>query len=156
MRDLLRQVIARQPEDVRASLQKEFEKGAVWHPISSANPETARLRLALSPDGEIAHVTARNSDALLVFATRKLREDPAHALIDSVTVGIAPVGVAVIDDGKRIDVANSNRFARGPAHDEDLTVLEASATGRGGTRVIGRIPAGVFLASCISRPTDGR
>jgi hypothetical protein len=43
MRNLLRQVIAQQPEAVRASLQKEFEGGAAWHPISSSNPETARL-----------------------------------------------------------------------------------------------------------------
>src|SRR5262245_43638638 len=50
--------------------------------------------------------------------------DPTHALIGRVPVGDAPVGVAVLDDGSRIAVINSNRFGNSNAA-LSLTIIDA-------------------------------
>jgi DNA-binding beta-propeller fold protein YncE len=98
----------------------------------------------LSPSGDRAYVTARNSNALLVFDTAKLRTDPGHARIGSVTVGTAPVGIAVIDSGRKVVVTNSNRFASSSNDRQTLTVVDAAKIGSGNSAILGSIPAGAF------------
>jgi DNA-binding beta-propeller fold protein YncE len=122
--------------------------------VATASAACSPVRLVLSPSSDIAYVTARNSDALLAFDTRRLREDLGHALIDSVGVGSAPVGIALIDGGKRVVVANSNRFG-GQTRNEELSVLDVSARARGGMRIVGQIPAGRFPRELRLTP-DGR
>jgi DNA-binding beta-propeller fold protein YncE len=51
--------------------------------------------------------------AIIVFDAHRLVTDAAHALLGKVEVGVAPVGMAVVDSGARIVVTNSNRFAGG-------------------------------------------
>jgi YVTN family beta-propeller protein len=80
------------------------------------------VRLVLSPRGDRAYVTARNSNELLVFDTAKLLADPAHARIATVPVGTAPVGVALFEGGAKVIVANSNRFFGGPNNQQQLSV----------------------------------
>ena len=70
-------------------------------------------RVAFSPDGQELWVTAAGSNALLGFSAAKLLSDPAHALIARVAVGQSPLGLAVISNGSRIVVADSNK-AGGP------------------------------------------
>ncbi|HYV97143.1 MAG TPA: hypothetical protein VE967_06800, partial [Gemmatimonadaceae bacterium] len=98
----------------------------------------------LSPDGARAYVTARGENNLLVFDTNKLVSDSAHALIGRVPVGTAPVGVAVVDDGRKIILTNSNRFAGSAADHQELTIVDATRVREGAAAVIGKIPAGGF------------
>jgi DNA-binding beta-propeller fold protein YncE len=102
------------------------------------------VRLALSPGGDRAYVTARKSNELIAFDTAKLAADGAHARLGSAAVGPAPVGVAVGRAGGRdvVVVANSNRFATAGA--ESLSVIDAASIATGAGAVIGHIPAGSF------------
>jgi DNA-binding beta-propeller fold protein YncE len=102
------------------------------------------VRLAASRTGDKVYVTARNSDALLAFETRRLISDPAHAQIGTVPVGIAPVGIAVVDRGNKIIVTNSNRFSGSTNNNETLTVIEAAKIASGAAAVVGTIPANGF------------
>jgi DNA-binding beta-propeller fold protein YncE len=113
------------------------------------------VRLALSPRGERAYVSARGDDALLVFDTQALTNDAPHALVAKVPVGTAPVGIAVIDDGSKIVVTNSNRFAGSAADHQDLAVVDAARVTSGAAAVIGSIPAGGFPRE-IRTTADGR
>ena len=101
------------------------------------------VRLVTSPSGDIAYVTARTDNVLLAFDTRKLLTDPAHARIGRVPVGDAPVGVAVLNDGARIAVTNSNRFGTSNAA-QSLTIIDAEKIMHGEAAVLGTVPAGVF------------
>jgi len=102
------------------------------------------VRLAISPAGDVAYVTARNSNAVLAFDTAKLLSDSTHALIATIPVGTAPVGVAVVDAGREVVVANSNRFAGGHNDRQSLSVIDAANVASGAGAVIGSIPAGGF------------
>jgi DNA-binding beta-propeller fold protein YncE len=59
-------------------------------------------------------------------------------------VGTAPVGVGVIEDGRKIVVTNSNRFLGGAADKQTLVVLDASKVPAGTAAILGTIPAGGF------------
>jgi DNA-binding beta-propeller fold protein YncE len=102
------------------------------------------VRLAISPDGARAYVTARNSNALLAFDTAKFQTDAEHARAGTVNVGSSPVGVAVVNDGKQVVITNSNRFARDQTKRQTLTVIDAARVGEGAAAVAGSIPAGIF------------
>ncbi len=145
------------PEGARASDALANPPGAIHVvDLNIARTEPARaivhsipagcspVRLVLSPDGERAYVTARNSNALLVFDVAKLLDDGAHAVIGRVPVGPAPVGIAVTNDGSRVIVTNSNRFAGTRNDRESLTVIDASRVADGAAAVVGSIPAGAF------------
>ena len=104
----------------------------------------APVRLVLAPKGDVAYVTARGSGELLAFDTGKLRQDPMGALLGRVPVGAAPVGVAVFDNGAKVVVANSNRFAGRAGENQRLTVIDAFRIADGAAAVLGTIPAGAF------------
>jgi DNA-binding beta-propeller fold protein YncE len=115
------------------------------HSVIGAVPAgCSAVRLVLSPSGDRAYVTARNSNALLAFDRAKLTSDPAHARIGSVTVGTAPVGIAVVDSGRKLVVTNSNRFAGSSNDRQTLTVVDAVRIGSGDGAILGSIPAGAF------------
>lgn len=100
------------------------------------------VRAVLSPDGVRLYVTARGSNALLAFDTARLLSDPRHSLMATVPVGTAPVGLVVVQQGRRIVVADSSRF--GGRGGEELTVIDASKIGEGRAAVIGAISVGKF------------
>ena len=102
------------------------------------------VRLVLSPKGDLAYVTARGDDAVLVFDTSKLVADPNHAQVARVPVGSAPVGMALIEDGKRLLATNSNRFATGPDSRSTLDVIDTANVAAGAKALVGTIPAGAF------------
>ncbi len=71
------------------------------------------VRVALSPDGATAWVTARSDNALLAFPTAELTSLSAKPNVTATEVGSAPVGVAARPDGRQVWVANSDRFKGG-------------------------------------------
>lgn len=93
--------------------------GAVLARVSAG---CSPVRVALSPDGATAYVSARGQNALMVFDTAKLLADSDHALTTQVTVGTAPVGVAAAKG--KVFVTNSNRFGGGDA--QSVSVLDAA------------------------------
>ena len=113
------------------------------------------VRLAISPDGSRAYVTARNSNALLAFDTAKFRTDAASARVGTVPVGSSPVGVAVVNKGRQVVVSNSNRFARDQTERQTLTVIDAARVGQGAAAVQGSVPAGLFPRE-FGRSPDGQ
>ena|GEM_PF-385326 len=113
------------------------------------------VRLAISPDGARAYVTARNSNAVLAFDTAKFQTDAAGSLVGTVPVGTSPVGVAVVNDGRQIIVTNSNRFSNDRNARQTLTVIDATKVADGAAAVLGSIKAGAFPRQ-ISQSPDGR
>jgi len=113
------------------------------------------VRLVLSPDGEVAYVSARGDDMLEAFDTRRLVDDTAHALLGRTKVGVAPVGVAVVDGGARVVVTSSNRFGGNALDHQPLTVVDAAKLRAGVRADIGTIPAGAFPRE-LRVSADGR
>jgi DNA-binding beta-propeller fold protein YncE len=112
------------------------------------------VRVITSADGSVVWVTARESDMLLGFSAAGLLSDPAHSLIARVGVGEAPVGLALVDGGQRIVVADSNRFATGGAR-SSLAVVNVTAALAGKPALAGYLPAGGFPRQMALEP-DGR
>ncbi len=102
------------------------------------------VRLALSPDGAEAWVTARSNDAVIVFATAHLISDPDHAKLGTVPVGRSPVGVVVTGNGRQVWVANSGRFSSDPEATQWLTVINTAKNSGDSFTVAGRVQAGAF------------
>jgi 6-phosphogluconolactonase (cycloisomerase 2 family) len=113
------------------------------------------VRLVLSPSGEVAYVSARDDNTLEAFDTQRLVSDTAHALLGKSEVGIAPVGVAVVDSGARVVVTSSNRFGGNADDRQPLTVVDAAKLRAGGPALVGTIPAGAFPRE-LRVTTDGR
>ncbi len=101
------------------------------------------VRLAITPTGERAFVTARNSNAVLAFDATKLVSDPTHARIGEVPVGSSPVGIVVIDRGLKVIATNSNRFAREQKTRQELSVIDTLRMNEG-KGAVSSIPAGLF------------
>jgi DNA-binding beta-propeller fold protein YncE len=134
--------VARASADPRRGVESAFPAGC------------NTVRIVLSPDGERAYVSSRGTNDLLVFDTQRLRTDTAHALVAVVPVGTAPVGIAVIDSGRKVIVTSSNRFGA-PTDPQDLTVVDATRVSEGRGAVIGSISVGAFPRE-LRVTADGR
>lgn len=101
-------------------------------------------RLVLSPKSDRAYVTARSDDTLLVFDTKKIVTDSSHALVASIKTHTGPIGLAVLDGGRRLAVANALRFSgKSPTSDSEVVmVVDTAAVARGQEAIIGSIPSG--------------
>lgn len=109
------------------------------------------VRSAVSPDGQTIWVTARGDNQVLAFSASQLEADPAHALLGAGdSGGKAPVGLMLFAGGKRLAVANSNRFG-GPKALGNVALLDAIP---GGPVVTEMIPATYFPRS-VSVAQDG-
>jgi DNA-binding beta-propeller fold protein YncE len=71
----------------------------------------APVRVALSPDGATAWVTARGEERLEGFAAAGLRGISAARPEIVARVGPSPIGIAVRPDGTQVWVAASNRYS---------------------------------------------
>jgi DNA-binding beta-propeller fold protein YncE len=106
--------------------------------ISRVAAGCSPVRIVLTDNGDTAWVSIRGDDRVIGFNTGRLRSDPAHALIASVAVGPAPVGLAMPFGGGYLVVADSNRFgARAPSTIQFLALGD-------NPRVLDTIEAGVF------------
>jgi DNA-binding beta-propeller fold protein YncE len=94
------------------------------------------VRVALSPDGATAYVTAQADDAVLAVRTDRAVKDPAHAVVGKAEVGAAPVGVAVA--GGKVFVAAGEA--------QSLSVLDAADLSKPAASVpAGRAPRGLAV-----------
>ncbi|KAI1208532.1 cytochrome cd1-nitrite reductase-like protein [Annulohypoxylon truncatum] len=122
--------------------------------LHSVDAGCSPVRLEVSPDGKLVWVTARQSNRLLAFDTAKL--DSAHpegALAASVQVGTSPVGLAIINGGRHIITADSNRF-NSPNATTGLTVVDVEEALRG-EQGFRKIPTGMFPREFAVSP-DGK
>jgi DNA-binding beta-propeller fold protein YncE len=94
-------------------------------------------------------VTARASDDLLEFAVSGLVSNPSAALQSRAQVGEAPVGLALVNSGQLVVVADSNRFAQGGVS-SNLAVV--SVHPNGGLQSIGYLPTGGFPRDMVVSP----
>jgi DNA-binding beta-propeller fold protein YncE len=121
--------------------------------VTTVDAGCSPVRVITSADGGVVWVTARGSDRLLGFAAARLRTDPSRSLIGSVEVGEAPVGLALVDGGTRIVVADSNRFDA-PNAASSLAVVSVPAALAGQPGLTGYLPAGGFPRQMALEP-DG-
>jgi DNA-binding beta-propeller fold protein YncE len=119
--------------------------------VSTVDAGCSPVRVITSADGGVVWVTARGSDRLLGFAAARLRTNPAHSLVASVQVGEAPVGLALVDGGTRIVVADSNRFGA-PNATSSLAVVSAPAALAGSPSLVGYLAAGRFPREMALEP----
>jgi DNA-binding beta-propeller fold protein YncE len=127
------------------------ETGAPDAVVSTAAAGCEPVRVALSPDGRVAWVTARGSDAVLGLSTAALRRHQPRPLLATVRVGAAPVGLAIIDRGRLVLVANSNRAQQGIG---SLEVIAAGAALAHRPAEIGSLAAGVFPREVAAIPGE--
>lgn len=121
--------------------------GAVISRVASG---CSPVRVALTSDGEAAWVTVRGDDRVFEFNTQRLQSDPEHAFIGSVDVGSAPVGLALLDQGKFLVVADSSRFSdtTAPSSIQVIALMQSPT-------VISTVPAGRFPREFSISP-DGK
>ena len=135
------------------SVQKAAAKPAASI-VAQAPAGCHPVRVVTTGHGSDVWVTVRESNTLLGFSASKLRSDPAHALIARVQVGQSPIGLAPVDGGARIVVANSNLAGRkGVA--PSLAVVNTSAALDGKPALVGLIKSGLLPRQFALEP-DGR
>jgi DNA-binding beta-propeller fold protein YncE len=101
------------------------------------------VRVITSADGRVVWVTARATNALLGFSAARLLHRPGHAQVARVQVGAAPVGLALVDNDKRIVVADSDRF-QVKGEQSSLAVVDVGEALAGRPALLGYIPTGNF------------
>lgn len=117
------------------------------------------VRVAVSPDGSTAWVTALQSNALLAFSTADLRQDPSRALRAVVRVGSEPVGLVLGDNGRIALVGNSNRgLVAGTGGDapQTVSVIDTGAALAHRPALLGAVPAGLFPRDLSTDPANGQ
>jgi len=111
--------------------------------VTSVDAGCGAVRVITSADGSDVWVTARESDALLLFSASALQNNPANALVTWILVGEAPVDMALADQGTRLLVANSNRF-NVQGEEADIGVVNVAAAAAGQPVEVGTIMSGLF------------
>ena len=96
-------------------------------------------RVLASPDGKYVWVTAAGGNALEAFSATKLLSNPRHALVALVTVGPAPLGLVLVDNGTFMVVADSSPGSSGATELAVVNVPKALARKRA---VLGGITSG--------------
>ena len=106
-------------------------------------------RVAVSPDGKTVWTTAALSNQLLAFSSKKLVDDPNHALLAAIRVGAEPYGVTTFDNGQRVAVADTSGSSGSVS---GLTIVNAKAALDGSPSLIGQVPAGGFPRNLAVAP----
>jgi DNA-binding beta-propeller fold protein YncE len=120
--------------------------------------------VAVSPDDRFAFVSLQNSHRVAVFnlgkaltagfgqadlvgqipeafSAAKLRSDPVHALVARVAVGQRPLGLALVNEGAQLIVADSNRDNQ-PEAAASLAVVDVPKALAGKPALTGFVAAG--------------
>ncbi|MGH3397973.1 MAG: beta-propeller fold lactonase family protein, partial [Streptosporangiaceae bacterium] len=119
--------------------------------VTTVNAGCDPVRVITSADGAVVWVTARGSDALLAFSAARLLSDPAQARLAEAQVGEAPVGLALVDGGRRLVAADSDRFSLRGAQ-ANLAVVSVAAVLAGRPAVLGYIKSGRFPRQMALEP----
>lgn len=102
------------------------------------------VRVIVSADGKYVWVTARASDALLVFSASALQGSSAgSALLTWILVREEPVDLAFTGQGQFIVVGDSDR-SNLAANTPDLAVVNVADVLAGKPALVGKIASGVF------------
>lgn len=131
-------------------------RGAI---VGHAGAGCQPVRVAVSPDGSTAWVTALQSNALLAFSTAGLRQDPSRALRAVVRVGSEPAGLVLADDGRIALVGNSNRGlvgGTGGHAPQTISVIDTVAALAHRPALLGAVPAGLFPRDLSIDPANGQ
>jgi len=99
--------------------------------------EPARMVTA----GNTLWVTARGSNTLLGFAADKLLTEPKKALISKVKIGQTPIGMLLVNGGRRLVIADTDVNKTGGKAD-NLAVVNVGAALAGKSALLGYIPSG--------------
>jgi DNA-binding beta-propeller fold protein YncE len=110
-------------------------------------------RIVTSRETGRVYVTARGSNELLTFTERELAGSAIGARGERMAVGQSPVGVALVDEGRKVVVAGSDRFHTGPSASA-LYVVDAAQIGSNRMK-LGSIPSQGFPRE-IRATADGR
>ncbi len=112
------------------------------------------VRVVTSRETGRVYVTARGSNKLLAFTERELTGSAPAPRATQVSVGMSPVGVAVIDNGRKVVVGNSDRFGTG-AGAASLYVVGSARVEVSSMPVLGLIPSRGFPRE-IRATADGQ
>ena len=91
--------------DVGKATTQGQQNGAI---VAQVKAGCAPARILVTPDGKTVWVTARQSNVLLGFSATRLASQPGKALIAKVPVGQWPIGMALVNGGKRLVVADND------------------------------------------------
>jgi DNA-binding beta-propeller fold protein YncE len=119
--------------------------------VATVDAGCSPVRVITSADGDVVWVTARGSDRLLGFSAARLRTGAARSLVADVAVGEAPVGLALVDGGSAIVIADSNRFGASGAT-SSLAAVGVAAALAGRPALLGYLPAGGFPREMALEP----
>ena len=131
----------------------EAERNPARSVVATVRAGCDPVRVVASPDGSVVWVTARGSNALLGYAAAGLRNDRAHALLAVVQVGAEPVGMTLIDGGKRAILMDSDRFDL-PGKQSGLAVVDTGRALQGKPALLGTIAAGAFPREAAAEPGE--
>ena len=131
--------------------------------LALSNPSAAVVKVAKAGCNPVrvvtsttgVYVTARASNSLLVFNERQLLARGTEALPAYVPVGKSPIGVHVVDNGRKVVVANSDRFVGTGIGTESISVIDTAKVGAGKVSILGSIPTHAFPRE-IRSTADGR
>lgn len=116
---------------------------------SSAATGCAAARVIVSADGSDVWVTDRDSNALVALSAAKLISDPGRSLIARVSVGQTPLGLAFVNGGSQIVVADANLHSVAGADNLALISTQLALQGKAGALsgfiATGLIPRGLAV-----------
>ena len=115
--------------------------------VASAPAPCAPVRVAASPNGETVWVTARDANALLGYSAGALARDPSRALASVTRVGPTPLGLAVVDSGRRVLVADADLADRRRAASAVSVVASGSTPRLVATIASGRLADAIAPAA---------
>lgn len=119
--------------------------------VSTTPAGCSPVRVVVSADGKDVWVTARESDELLAFSASKLVSGAKDPELASVRVGEAPVGLALVDHGADVVVADSNRF-NVPGQKSGLTVVSTEKALAHKPAILGTVKTGLFPREMALEP----
>jgi DNA-binding beta-propeller fold protein YncE len=127
--------------DIAKATTPGQQSGAI---VSQAQAGCHPARIAVTSDGKTVWVTSRQSNVLLGYSASLLRTKPGKALIAKVQVGQWPIGIVLVNGGKRIVVSNNDNVQPPLKQDaHNLAVVDPAAALRGKTSLLGYINSGL-------------
>jgi DNA-binding beta-propeller fold protein YncE len=131
----------------RAISSRSWEHAVLTEIAAGCSP----VRANETSDESTLYVSARGDNRILAYSLHQLDSNPGHAFLRGFdSGGIAPVGIRLLQNGRLLAVANSNRFK---TDDGGVVIFDIS---KPSTPVrIKSIPSGAFPRNINAAP-DGR